>query len=50
MPLLMLSALAGAQNFTASGARSTADGIISGIKDITFHVAAGIIVIILCVG
>ena len=43
LPLLMLSALAGAQNFTASGALSTADGIISGIKDITFHVAAGII-------
>lgn len=32
-----------AQNFSASGALSTADGIVSGIKDIAFHLAAGII-------
>lgn len=34
---------ASAQNFSASGALTTADGIISGIKDIAFHVVAGII-------
>lgn len=34
---------ASAQSFSASGALSTADGIVSGIKDIAFHLAAAII-------
>ena len=35
-----------AQNISASGALSTADGIVTGIKDIAFHLAAAIIGIV----
>ena len=48
----MLSALmtasigAAAQSVTASGAISSADSIVTGIKDMAFHLAAGIIALV----
>ena len=47
MPFLFLMyGTAAAQNVTASGALSSADSIVTGIKDLAFHVAAGIIAIV----
>ena len=44
--LLFTAVAASAQNFSASGALSTADGIVSGLRDIAFHLVAGILALI----
>lgn len=44
--VLAASFSASAQSVTASGALSSADSIISGIKDMSYHLAAGIIAIV----
>ena len=44
--LLFAAVAASAQNFSASGALSTADGIVSGLRDIAFHLVAGILALI----
>ena len=42
--LLFTAVAASAQNFSASGALS--DGIVSGLRDIAFHLVAGILALI----
>ena len=44
--LLFAAVAASAQNFSASWALSTADGIVSGLRDIAFHLVAGILALI----